>query len=529
AIYTENTNFSISPISPATSYVYWRNATHTDPGGAGALWPSSAPRYLPDDNDKYVKIQIPGPLTHNVSLSPTGTYAFSNEAYGYDPVTPQMVTVTNTGSDATGILTVTLGGVNPSSFLCSTTTIANLAVYGNTGSFTVKPVDGLGVGTYTAIATVTGSNAISASLDLSFTVREADIGSVAILVTDPVPGESPNATATGTGNVSMGTVSWNPGHDPFQGSTPYTATVTLTAHTGYTFSGLTSATINGETATVTDNTGDKVTLSYTFGATTAATLTAISIETQPAKLTYSFGETLDLTGLSVKLQYNDATSKVVPFSNFGTNSISVSPAQGTLLTLLHNGTVVGVSSGIFSANTNPLTVNAASITNVVVTVTEPVAGGTPNETATGVGNFSIGQVTWTPNDLSFGYNISYTATVTLTAQNGYTFTGLTSATINGETATVTGNTGDKVTLSCAFESIQSLIPVFDGLLESYGTGASVPLKVKGFRWEKFTVFRINGADVSTHPLFVPQIPGVYLIEACSAGGSLQLWKYVTVY
>ena len=59
-------------------------------------------------------------------------------------------------------------------------------------------------------------------------------------------------------------VSWSPEDNPFKGGTQYTATVPLTAETGYTFTGgLSTATINGQSATVINNTGGAtVTLSY---------------------------------------------------------------------------------------------------------------------------------------------------------------------------------------------------------------------------------------------------------------------------
>jgi hypothetical protein len=68
---------------------------------------------------------------------------------------------------------------------------------------------------------------------------------------------------------TAGTVTWSPNDNPFKGETIYTATVTLTAKSGYTFTGLTSAnaTINGNTTNLTNNTGKTVTLSYIFPAT----------------------------------------------------------------------------------------------------------------------------------------------------------------------------------------------------------------------------------------------------------------------
>jgi len=98
------------------------------------------------------------------------------------------------------------------------------------------------------------------------------IYSAAVGVTAPATGAVPNTAATtGTDvNFTAGVVTWSPTHNPFQGNTAYTATVTLTADMGYTFEGLTTATINGYAATVTGNTGAMVTLSFEFPATALA-------------------------------------------------------------------------------------------------------------------------------------------------------------------------------------------------------------------------------------------------------------------
>ena len=73
------------------------------------------------------------------------------------------------------------------------------------------------------------------------------------MVTTPVAGKIPVTSSDGNGNFTRGSVSWNPNHNPFQNSTRYTATITLTANNGYTFNGMTSATINGNTATIVSN------------------------------------------------------------------------------------------------------------------------------------------------------------------------------------------------------------------------------------------------------------------------------------
>jgi len=95
------------------------------------------------------------------------------------------------------------------------------------------------------------------------------IANAAVNVTAPVTGETPVTTATpGAGAFTVGTVTWDPAHSPFQGETQYTATVTLTANAGHIFAGALTATVNGQAATVVPgNTGATVTLSRTFAAT----------------------------------------------------------------------------------------------------------------------------------------------------------------------------------------------------------------------------------------------------------------------
>ena len=101
----------------------------------------------------------------------------------------------------------------------------------------------------------------------------------------------------------------------------------------------------------------------------AATVVGISVQSQPTKLTYTYGDTLDLTGLVAHLIYNDGTYKDVAFANFGTYGITVSPIDGTAVTMAMNGTTVTVSYGDLTADTDALTVNKA----IPAIITPPVA------------------------------------------------------------------------------------------------------------------------------------------------------------
>ena len=96
-------------------------------------------------------------------------------------------------------------------------------------------------------------------------------------ITAPVTGAVPVTTASGDGDFSVSVVSWNPNHNQFQAGIVYTAYVTLTANSGFTFTGLATATIGGAAATIFGNTGSSVTLSRTFAATSVLPLDMVRI------------------------------------------------------------------------------------------------------------------------------------------------------------------------------------------------------------------------------------------------------------
>lgn len=97
----------------------------------------------------------------------------------------------------------------------------------------------------------------------------------------------------------------------------------------------------------------------------------------------------------------------------------------------------------------------SSISSVAITDIEtPVANTTLDTSAscvtTGVSS-TTPQITWTPNDTTAGYNTSYTASITLTADTDYEFTDSTTATVLGNSATsVTKNADGTLTVTYAF-------------------------------------------------------------------------------
>jgi hypothetical protein len=114
----------------------------------------------------------PGSGAYAISLSVDDTHDFgtADEGYSVDDLALLTVTVTNTGNQPTGALTVTLTGTNAGSFTRSPGSLAGIAA-GGAGTFTVRPNTGLAVGTYGATVSVSGGNDISADFTVSFTVK----------------------------------------------------------------------------------------------------------------------------------------------------------------------------------------------------------------------------------------------------------------------------------------------------------------------------------------------------------------------
>ena len=145
-----------------------------------------------------------------------------------------------------------------------------------------------------------------------------------------------------------------------------------TWQTGRVFSGLTADTTYYFFAKVAATTNYAETISTGVAITTPEKeVSSISIQTQPAKLAYTSGQTLDLNGLSVQVSYSDNTSKTI---GWDANKLTADPAQGTVLTVTeHSGKTVTISYGGKSAATDALTVTqgtqaALSITGAPATI-----------------------------------------------------------------------------------------------------------------------------------------------------------------
>ena len=104
--------------------------------------------------------------------------------------------------------------------------------------------------------------------------------------------------------------------------------------------------------------------------------------------------------------------------------------------------------------TLPAAADDKTVNGAAVSITPPAYDTTPDTTATvaGTAHCTASAVTWNPTDAAFEAK-EYTATVTLTAEKGYTFADNAVFTINGYMATVTTNAGGSKTLSYTFPAL----------------------------------------------------------------------------
>jgi len=133
----------------------------------------------------------------------------------------------------------------------------------------------------------------------------------------------------------------------------------------------------------------------------------IEVIIQPTNMTYVYGEQLDLTGLIVRVFYEDSTQVDVPFAIFTYYNITTDPDNGTILSITeHHATPITVSLSSHTADTDPLTVDKAPGADVG---TFTVAGDSTTLTITVSGvTFATGQTA------EYSFSISDTPGVWLT-------------------------------------------------------------------------------------------------------------------
>ena len=199
----------------------------------------------------------------------------------------------------------------------------------------------------------------------------SEISSVAITdIATPVSNTALDAEASCvTEGVSSTTpqITWTPSDSTAGYNTSYTASITLTAATGYEFTDSTTATVLGNNATsITKNTDGTLTVTYDFPATAKDKLISI---TAPQAITVANGTAYDAMNLpatvNIMTEGNTESSAPVTWNTTAPASGSYEPSVLTQQTVTLNGTVTCPDSiddnGVLLTTTITITISAAGI------------------------------------------------------------------------------------------------------------------------------------------------------------------------
>jgi hypothetical protein len=306
----------------------------------------------------------------------TVTYQGKTTTFSVNVINPELQTVATPTADPAG-------GMVASGTIVTLSCATDDAEIWYTTNETVPEINGLESIKYTApfaitppftINAVAFKDGMNSSGMLEAEYLETPITVADIDITAPTKGAIPATSVLNPeqDRFTEGTVTWLPNDNPFKPNTEYTATVTLTAKSGFTFAGLIepNAKINEFSAEITNNTGLTVTLSHKFEATGEKAVSGMEITDQPANpnFTFTHGDTINfnLSGLEVELTYDDGTTEVVTYENFGANSITIVPANGIAIEYSSNGALVTINCAGFTETIGNLTVNRKSVADLTV-------------------------------------------------------------------------------------------------------------------------------------------------------------------
>ena len=160
----EGSNCSIAAISLSTEAqtpTYAENLTPTVTAGASEAAAASAETYA----NRWVKIQTSEPM-YAIAAAPS-VIDFGTAQTGYAQSGPKTVMITNTGNETVELTEAVLQG--NSNYTVSELSEKRIAPR-RTAEITVQPKENLAAGKYNETLTISGSNKVSASVELKFNV-----------------------------------------------------------------------------------------------------------------------------------------------------------------------------------------------------------------------------------------------------------------------------------------------------------------------------------------------------------------------
>jgi endoglucanase len=408
--------------------------------------------------------------TFGISLSQTSTLTFPGATAGYGEQTWIPITVTNTGNQPTGALTIGI----PDGFSASGTSgFANGIAAGETRVFEVRPSRGLDAGTHTGTFTVSGGSNITArNFGVRFVVGTAALtGSATISGDNAIGGTLTVNTANvgGTGTISR---QWRADGVAISGATGETFTITpaqagrvisvvvtragftggitVTAEQSvpFTIAGAVSGSAAGDSIAISADrgrAGDSVTVTYTLSSGGANSMlsftgaTGLNAVTAPGTGTLTYTVTAadavngvitvsalfthtDLALRTLTFDYNSLTAPfgtAIPANtatiSAGAGAITFTSSNPAVATVAADGamTIVGVGTTTITATVAADATHAAATGSYTLTITAvgqtaPTGLTAVNQSAAGVNNGAISGAT-SAMEFRLSTDVVYTA------------------------------------------------------------------------------------------------------------------------
>lgn len=445
---------------------YWRNGDwiwlRSPYGSGGNRALLAIPGHYVDERDVYYVFAVQPASNLNLSsvlFASVATAASSDtvEARTIADGTAMTLRLDGTGKDiGTATYNTTTGDIKAVKGATSQTVA--LVVQGNDGTnnwYYSKKITGTDV---VNVSDIVAESNTPASIDLSackiwleitednvtYAVNAtetvvSEISSVAITdIATPVSNTALDAEASCvTEGVSSTTpqITWTPSDSTAGYNTSYTASITLTAATGYEFTDSMTATVSGNNATsITKNTDGTLTVTYDFPATAKDKLISI---TAPQSITVANGTAysdMNLPAtLSIVTEGNTETSAPVEWNTTTPANGSYVPSVLTEQTVTLTGTVKCPDSiddnGITLTTTITITISAAGI--VGAPTANPTAGTyTENQSVTLTSSTEGATIYYTTDGseptitggVPAGTTAQYTAPIAVTGTEGQSIT-----------------------------------------------------------------------------------------------------------
>ena len=178
---------------------------------------------------------------------------------------------------------------------------------------------------------------------------------------------------------------------------------------------------------------------YKVPATSAKTLSSISIATAPSKTTYTEGEYFDPTGLVITRTYSDSTSDTYTYSGH-TSEFTFAPSTSTALTTSNTSVTITYNG---KSTSQAITVNAAAVSKTLssISISGQKTSFTIDESfsfgGTVTAHFSDSSSSDVTSSATFsGYDMSVAGNYTVTVS--YTYSGTTKTTTYSITVAASG-------------------------------------------------------------------------------------------